>query len=73
MSIRSRIGDFLFALLFPRQAKALEEVEDQLVDSAVACERARVAALDAQQAIADFRPAMEATRDLAMRVTRTGV
>lgn len=55
MFIRSRIGDFLFRLLFPQQADLLDACHDQLVDAAVACEQAREAMMGANAALHDLR------------------
>jgi hypothetical protein len=60
MSIRSRLGDFLFDFLFPSKAAVLEAAEDQLVDAALACERARIATAEVANALYHFRATIDA-------------
>ena len=69
MTIRSRIGDWLFRALFPAQAALIETAEDELVDAALAHARTRQALDDAKQALAETRSLLETTRTLVARLT----
>lgn len=73
MTIRSRIGDYLFRLLFPNQADALERMEDELVDAAVASIRAKSAVDDTRLALSGVKDVLDSTRDLVARLTGPGV
>ena len=73
MSIRSRIGDFLFRLLFPHQAALLDACHDQLVDTAVACEQAREAMMGAATAVNNLRETFDTAKDFSMRMNGSEV
>jgi hypothetical protein len=73
MSIRSRIGDFLFHLLFPQQAALLDACHDQLVDSAVACEQAREAMMEANTTLGSLRETIETAAAFNMRMNGSEV
>ena len=73
MSIRSRIGDFLFRLLFPQQAALLDACHDQLVDAAVACEQAREAMMGATTALNSLRETLETASAFDMRLNGSEV
>ncbi len=73
MTIRSRIGDFLFRVLFPRQAEVLRNAEVDAAHLAVVSIRSRAAVDDARKAIADTRLVLDATRDLVNRLTGPSV
>jgi hypothetical protein len=73
MSIRSRIGDFLFRLLFPQQAALLDDCHDQLVDTAVACEQAREAMMEANTALNNLRETIKTAAAFDMRLNGSEV
>lgn len=68
MTIRSRIGDYLFRVLFPEQARALDNVEVELVQAATTSLRAKAAVDDARRAVTELRHAMDALQDMAERL-----
>ncbi len=73
MSIRSRIGDFLFRLMFPQQADLLDTCHDQLVDSAIACEQAREAMMEVNATINGLRETIKTASAFAMRLNGSEV
>ena len=73
MSIRSRIGDFMFHLLFPQQAALLDACHDQLVDSAVACQQAREAMMEANTALKSLEEAIKTAAAFDMRLNGSEV
>ena len=73
MTIRSRIGDYLFRALFPNQAAALDFAEDAITDAAIAQVRAQAAVDATRRALAEVRPVLDNTRDLVARLLGPGV
>jgi hypothetical protein len=73
MSIRSRIGDFLFHLLFPQQAALLDACHDQLVDSAIACQQAREAMVEANTALNNLGETIKTVAAFDMRLNGSEV
>jgi hypothetical protein len=73
VTIRSRIGDYLFRALFPTQARVLDNVEVELIEAATASLRAKAAADAAHLASAGTRQVLEDIRGLVMRAAGPGV
>ena len=73
MSIRSRIGDFLFRLLFPHQAALLDACHDQLCDAAVACQQAKEAVEEVEAALHSFGETLKTAQAFSMRMNGSEV
>ena len=73
MSIRSRIGDFLFRLFFPNQAALLDACYDQLCDAAVSCQQAKEAVEEVETVLHRLGETIKTAQAFSMRMNGSEV
>jgi hypothetical protein len=72
VTMRYRIGDFLFRVLFPGQALILREAEKMCRDAAAYNEHTQYCLSTTKEALQAVRSFLESVREIVDRVSRPG-